>query len=59
MYYKAIVQLDDENTYGHQDWTKVCFKSFVTWIIKLYNFSNTWSGSIIQIVLESLSEEQH
>ena len=30
----------------------------VTQLIKLYNFSNIWSRSITQIVLESLSEEQ-
>ena len=34
--------------------TKVCFKTFVTWIIKLYNFPNTSSASVTQIALESL-----
>ena len=33
---------------------KVCFKTLVTWIIKLYSFSNIQSGSIIQIVVETL-----
>ena len=34
--------------------TKVCFKTFVNQIIKLYNFPNTSGKSILQIVLESL-----
>ena len=34
--------------------TKVCFKTFVTQIIKLYNFPNTSGKSIFQIALESL-----
>ena len=33
---------------------KVCFKTFVTHIIKLYNFPNTSGKSIFQIALESL-----
>ena len=31
---------------------KVCFKTLATWIIKLHNFSNIWSRSIIETVLE-------
>ena len=34
--------------------TKVSFKTFVTQIIKLYNFPNTSGKSIFQIALESL-----
>ena len=34
--------------------TKVGFKTFVTHIIKLYNFPNTSGESIFQIALESL-----
>ena len=33
---------------------KVCFKTFVTHIIKLYKFPNTSGKSIFQIALESL-----
>ena len=33
---------------------KVCFKTFVTHVVKLYNFPNTSSKSIFQIALESL-----
>ena len=38
---------------------KFCFKTFVTWIIELHNFLNIWSRNIVQIVLNSLQEEQH
>ena len=31
---------------------RVCFKTFVTWIIKLRNFFNICSGTIIQSVVE-------
>ena len=31
---------------------KVCFKSFVTWIIKLHNFFNICSRGIIQSAVE-------
>ena len=34
--------------------TIVCFKPFVTQIIKLFNFPNTSGKSIFQIALESL-----
>ena len=36
--------------------TEVCFRTFVTQMIKLYNFSNISGRSIIQIVLGSLSK---
>ena len=32
--------------------TKVCFKSFVTWFIKLHNFFNICSRGIIQSVVK-------
>ena len=39
--------------------SEVCFKTFVTWILKLCNLSNIWSRCIVEIVLESLQEGQH
>ena len=38
---------------------KVFFKTFVTQIIKLYNFPNTSGKSILQIALKVYREEQH
>ena len=35
---------------------KVCFKTLVTWIIKLHNFSNICSGDMIQNVPKSVCE---
>ena len=35
---------------------KVCFKPFVTLTIKFHNFSNIWSSSTVQIVLESFGK---
>ena len=39
--------------------TKVCFKSFVTQIIKLYNFPNTSGKSILKLLWKVYKEEQH
>ena len=39
--------------------TKLCFKTFLTYIIKLYNFSSIWTRSTVKIVMESFEEGQH
>ena len=39
--------------------TKVCIKTFVTQIIKLYNFPNTFGESYFKLFWKVYREEQH
>ena len=55
-FWSVVILLLDSALYSE---FKVCFGSFVAWIMELCNFSNIWGGGIVQISLEGLSGGRH